>query len=87
MYATRDDMVERYGQAEISQLERYLMGGESVDAAIADAEQAEKQANEDLDKTRVAFSTANGVNTTLINNIAQLETTLAHQLRPPVVLI
>ena len=37
MYATRDDMVKRYGQAEISQLERYLMGDESVDAAIADA--------------------------------------------------
>ena len=38
MYATRDDMVKRYGQAEISQLERYLMGGESVEAAIADAD-------------------------------------------------
>lgn len=37
MYATRDDMVTRYGQAEISQLERYLMGDESVEAAIADA--------------------------------------------------
>ena len=37
MYATRDDMVKRYSLIEVSQLERYLMGGESVDAAIADA--------------------------------------------------
>ena len=37
MYATRDDMVKRYGLAEVSQLERYLTGSESVDAAIADA--------------------------------------------------
>lgn len=37
MYATRDDMVKRYSLNEISQLERYLMGGESVEAAIADA--------------------------------------------------
>lgn len=37
MYATRDDMVKRYSLTEVSQLERYLTGGESVDAAIADA--------------------------------------------------
>ena len=37
MYATRDDMVKRYSLTEVSQLERYLMGGESVEAAIADA--------------------------------------------------
>ena len=37
MYATRDDMVKRYSLAEVSQLERYLSGGESVNAAIADA--------------------------------------------------
>jgi len=37
MYATRDDMVKRYSLAEVSQLERYLTGSESVDAAIADA--------------------------------------------------
>lgn len=37
MYATRDDMVKRYSLNEISQLERYLMGDESVEAAIADA--------------------------------------------------
>ena len=37
MYATRDDMVKRYSLTEVSQLERYLSGGESVDAAIADA--------------------------------------------------
>ena len=37
MYATRDDMVKRYSLAEVSQLERYLTGGESVAAAIADA--------------------------------------------------
>lgn len=37
MYATRDDMVKRYSLTEISQLERYLMGDESVEAAIADA--------------------------------------------------
>lgn len=37
MYATRDDMVKRYSLTEVSQLERYLMGDESVDAAIADA--------------------------------------------------
>ena len=36
MYATRDDMVKRYSLTEVSQLERYLTGGESVDAAIAD---------------------------------------------------
>ena len=34
MYATRDDMVKRYSLAEVSQLERYLSGGESVNAAI-----------------------------------------------------
>ena len=37
MYATRDDMVKRYSLTEVSQLERYLAGGESVEAAIADA--------------------------------------------------
>jgi len=37
MYATRDDMVKRYSLTEVSQLERYLTGSESVDAAIADA--------------------------------------------------
>ena len=37
MYATRDDMVKRYSVTEVSQLERYLTGSESVDAAIADA--------------------------------------------------
>ena len=37
MYATRDDMVKRYSLTEVSQLERYLTGGESVDAAIVDA--------------------------------------------------
>lgn len=37
MYATRDDMVKRYSLNEISQLERYLMGDESVESAIADA--------------------------------------------------
>ena len=37
MYATRDDMVKRYSLTEVSQLERYLTGGESVDAARADA--------------------------------------------------
>ena len=37
MYATRDVMVQRYSLTEVSQLERYLTGGESVDAAIADA--------------------------------------------------
>ena len=37
MYATRDDMVKRYSLAEVSQLERYLSGGESGAAAIADA--------------------------------------------------
>lgn len=37
MYATRDDMVKRYSLTEVSQLERYLMGDESVEAAIADA--------------------------------------------------
>ena len=37
MYATRDDMVKRYSLAEVLQLERYLTGSESVDAAIADA--------------------------------------------------
>ena len=37
MYATRDDMVKRYSLTEVSQLERYLSGGESVAAAIADA--------------------------------------------------
>ena len=37
MYATRDDMVKRYSLTEVSQLERYLTGGESVAAAIADA--------------------------------------------------
>ena len=37
MYATRDDMVKRYSLTEVSQLERYLSGGESVDAALADA--------------------------------------------------
>ena len=37
MYATRDDMVKRYSLAEVSQLERYLSGGESVNAAIEDA--------------------------------------------------
>lgn len=37
MYATRDDMVKRYSLTEISQLERYLMGDESVEASIADA--------------------------------------------------
>ena len=37
MYATRDDMVKRYSLAEVSQLERCLSGGESVNAAIADA--------------------------------------------------
>ncbi|WP_151834594.1 gp436 family protein [Acinetobacter junii] len=37
MYATRDDMVKRYSLTEVSQLERYLSGGESVEAAIADA--------------------------------------------------
>ncbi len=37
MYATRDDMVKRYSLTEVSQLERYLAGGESVESAIADA--------------------------------------------------
>ena len=69
------ERINLFGEANPDELEQTL------NTAIADAEQAEKQANEDLDTTRVAFSTAHGVNTTLINNIAQLETTLA-QLEP-----
>lgn len=37
MYATRDDLITRYTLAEISQLERYLKDGESVETSIADA--------------------------------------------------
>ena len=37
MYADRSDLVLRYGENEISQLERGLAGGESVNSYIEDA--------------------------------------------------
>ncbi|MEG2269440.1 MAG: phage protein Gp36 family protein, partial [Acinetobacter sp.] len=37
MYANRSDLVLRYGEIEISQLERGLTGGESVNSYIEDA--------------------------------------------------
>ena len=37
MYANRDDLVLRYGEIEVSQLERTLTASESVNSYIEDA--------------------------------------------------
>jgi len=37
MYITRDDLIERFGEAEIMQLERSIKDANAVDTAIEDA--------------------------------------------------